>query len=120
MPDRAEGEQPRPEVVQAVSDALMSLAPSRLEAIEGSITPAEQAQAEHLFAAELEASQDYRDRRIRAWQILSEQPWPEEATWRQIFDLLTPRAAALGDLYEALPDGARAEYDRRYGCPLAT
>ncbi len=93
MPDSAEGAQPRPEVVQAISDALMSLDLARLTAIEGTITPAELMQAEQLFAAELEASQDYRDRRIRAWQILARQPWPEEATWPQVFDLLTPERA---------------------------
>ena len=38
--------------------------------------------------------------------------------WADLFDSLAPeRAAQLGTLYDALPDGARAEYDRRYGRP---
>jgi hypothetical protein len=38
--------------------------------------------------------------------------------WADLFDSLAPeRAAQLGALYDALPDGARAEYDRRYGHP---
>ncbi len=40
------------------------------------------------------------------------------AGWADLFDSLAPeRAVQLGTLYEALPDGARAEYDRRYGRP---
>ena len=36
----------------------------------------------------------------------------------ELFDHLTPeRAAALEDLYDVLPDGARAEWDSRYGRP---
>jgi hypothetical protein len=40
------------------------------------------------------------------------------SSWEQLFDDLTPdRAARLGELYDVLPDGARTEYDRRYGRP---
>lgn len=39
-------------------------------------------------------------------------------TWANLFDGLTAeRAVRLRDLYDALPDGARAESDRRYGYP---
>jgi hypothetical protein len=41
-----------------------------------------------------------------------------EVTWADLFNGLTPdRAEQLRDLYGALPDGARDEYDRRYGRP---
>jgi hypothetical protein len=39
-------------------------------------------------------------------------------TWHNLFDGLSPEhVSQLRDLYDALPDGARAEYDRRYGQP---
>lgn len=50
--------------------------------------------------------------------MLVAREWPSPPTWGQLFDDLTPeRAARLGELYDALPDGARVEYDRRYGRP---
>lgn len=115
-------DQPRPHVVDAVYSALVKMDLSSLNALERAgtqITAAERAAAENLYAASLTASRDHRTRWLRAMQVLlgdrkltGEPPWPE------LFDGLSPDAAAeLRDLYDALPDGARAEYDRRYGAP---
>ena len=64
------------------------------------------------------ASQEHGQRRREVWQVLIARDWPSPPSWEQLFDDLTPeRAARLGSLYDALPEGARAEYDRRYGRP---
>lgn len=42
----------------------------------------------------------------------------EGTSWADLFDSLQPgQVAELRGLYDAMPDGARAEYDRRYGRP---
>lgn len=82
------------------------------------ITPAERKQADDLVLAALLASDHHRGRQVEVWDVLIARQWSSPPTWAQLFEDLTPeRAARLRDLYDALPDGARAEYDRRYGPP---
>jgi predicted Zn-dependent peptidase len=82
------------------------------------ITPAERRRADELFLASMIASEDYQERQVEVWGILVTRQWPSPPTWQQLFDDLTPeRAARLGERYDALPDGARIEYDKRYGRP---
>ena len=112
---------PRPEVIQAVLSALTDMDPAKLAPLqETGITAVERKQAEELFATTMLATSDHRRRRVEAWEVLIGREWPAPPTWQEMFDELTPeRAGRLRELYDALPDGARAEYDRRYGRPEA-
>jgi hypothetical protein len=114
-----EPEQVRPEVVQAVFDALSTMDLAKLAPLaETGITPAERRQAEDLWLASQLASEDYREHQAEVWEVLIARQWSSPPSWEQLFDDLTPeRAARLRDLYDALPDGARAEFDKRYGRP---
>ncbi len=116
---RHEEPEPRPDVVQAYFTALTDMDPGKLAPLEDlGITAAERRQAEALFAASLEAGLDQRKRKLQALHVLIGDRKLDGASWADLFDGLTPdRAARLRDLYDALPDGARAEYDRRYGYP---
>ena len=60
---------------------------------------------------------DDHQREFKAIKLLAGDRQLANATgWPDLFDGLTPdRIARLRDLYYALPEGARAEYDRRYG-----
>lgn len=112
----------RPEVVDAVYGALLKMDPASLRELEASgtgITAAERAAGEQLYAASLLASQDHRSRRLRAMQVLfGGRQNAAGASWAELFGDLSPAGAAeLRDLHDALPDGARAEFDRRYGPP---
>jgi hypothetical protein len=112
----------RADVVQAVFEAIYTMdlvKVSRLaELAQTGITPGERRQADELLLAAMIASQDYRDRRAEAWDVLISRQWSSPPTWEQLFDDFTPeRAARLGELYDVLPDGARLEYDKRYGRP---
>lgn len=102
-------------------DALMSMDAARLEALGHSgspATPVERRRAEERFAAALLAGEIDQDPRAQVWHVLFTRQWESPPTFEQLFDDLTPeRAARLGELYEALPEGARAEYDRRYEPP---
>jgi hypothetical protein len=120
----SEPEQVRPEVVQVLFDALMDMDLGKLALLyEMGITQAERWQAEDLFLAAMLASMDHRSRRVETFEVLladrsAARPLAATTTWAELFDDLTlERAARLRDLYDALPDGARAEYDRRYGRP---
>lgn len=110
---------PRPEVIQAVLSALIDMDPAKLAPLrETGITAVERKQAEELFATTMLATADHRQRQIEAWEVLIGRDWPAPPTWQEMFDELTlERADRLRELYDALPDGARAEYDRRYGHP---
>jgi len=112
--------QPRPDVVQALFSALIDMDPGELAKLAGAgITPDERRQAEDLFAASIAASLPQRERFAEAMRVLiGDRKLQEGTTWQDLFDSLTPeRTAALRDLYDALPDGARAEWDNRYGRP---
>jgi hypothetical protein len=109
----------RPEVVQAIFSALIDMDPARLAPLaELGIAPAERKEAEDLYLASMIARSDHLDRKGEVWELLISREWSSPPTWEQLFDELSPeRAARLGELYDALPDGARIEYDRRYGRP---
>jgi hypothetical protein len=112
----------RPDVVEALLSALIDMDPARLAPLAGAaVTTAERKQAEDLFLASMLASAGHRERQTEAWDILITRKWPSPPTWDQLFDDLTPeREARLAELYDALPDGARTEYDKRYGRPAGT
>lgn len=121
MPEH-DAEQPpvRPEVVQAIFSALIDMDPDKLAPLEaGGITPAERQQAEQLFLASFPAIMDQRERWLEAMQVLiGDRKLTEGTSWADLFDRLDAgRLGQIRDLYDALDDGARAEYDRRYGRP---
>jgi hypothetical protein len=109
----------RPEVVEAIHRAVTTGDPTALEPLSGlRITPAERTAVDDLILSSLEAGADHRDRVDRAWSLLIRRGWESPPSWEQLFDEVTPEVQVqLGELYDALPDGARAEYDRRYGRP---
>lgn len=109
----------RPEVTEALLRALKEEDSAKLAELEAGITPDERKRAQFLLLAT--AIESRLDREIEALDVLRAQHWPPGSTWAELFDDLTPeRAARLGELYDALPDSARAEYDRRYGRPEGT
>lgn len=113
----------RPEAVQAIFDALNTMDPAKALALRefDYLTEAERDQARQLFLATGLASQDHRARVAEVWSLLISRQWEQPPSWQQLFDELTPeQVARLGDLYDAMPDPARAEYDRRYGRPDLT
>ncbi len=83
------------------------------------IAAAEYGQAEQLYHASMLASMDQRERWLEAMQVLtSSRKLSESTSWSDLFDSLGPDGASqLRGLYDAIPDGARAEWDRRYGRP---
>lgn len=111
---------PRPDIVQALFSALIDMNPGELAKIAAAgITPAERRQAEDLYTASIAASLPQRERFAEAMRVLiGDRKFPANVTWQEMFDTLTPqRAETLRGLYDALPDGGRAEWDRRYGKP---
>jgi hypothetical protein len=114
--------EPRPEVVQAIFSALIDMDPGKLAPLQEAgimITPAEREQAEGLYHASMLASMDQRERWLEAMQVLtSNRKLTGGTSWSDLFDSLGPEhASQLRGLYDAMPDGARAEYDRRHGRP---
>jgi hypothetical protein len=114
--------QPRPEVVEAIFSALTDMDPSKLDVLSESgvqITPTERAAANDLYLASLIAGIGHKERWLQAMQILlGDHRRTVPPSWAELFDELTAdRAAQLRNLYDDLPDGARAEYDRRHGRP---
>jgi hypothetical protein len=112
----------RPDVVQAVFSALIDMDPDKLTPLEAAgirITPAEREQADKLYHASMLASMHQRERWLKAVQVLtSSRKLSEDTSWSDLFDSLGPEhASQLRELYDAMPDGARTEYDRRYGRP---
>jgi hypothetical protein len=122
MDSTAPGGSVRPDIVQAVYSALFEVNPARLLALEAAgehVTAAERAAAENLFLESMMASLDHHERTLQAMKVLfGERKFTGRPSWADLFDGLSPDdAAGLRDLYDALPDGARAEYDQRYGHP---
>lgn len=122
MADSDNGPEIRPEVVGAVFQALTSgdlAALATLEAGNGTITPAEHAAAENLYLATAPSDLDHRLRKVRAITLLAGPGGlTGNPTWADLFDRFSAdRLPELTALYDGLPDGARAEYDRRYGLP---
>ena len=112
----------RPEVVQAIYSALVDMNPAPLQQLLSDgvvVTASEKMEAENLFLASMIATRGFRDRESEVWETLVARKWERPpADWAELFDDLSPeRASRLGELYDALPEGARQEYDRRYGKP---
>ena len=106
----------RPHVVAAIVAALTATDPAGLPA---DATRAEKDSAQDLFFTRTAAERDQRDRQSRAWELLLTRSYAEPPTWDRLFDDLTAGAATeLGELFDALPEGAQAEYARRYGAPV--
>jgi hypothetical protein len=119
MPENDADQPPvRPEVVQAIFSALTDMDPGRLAPLLAAgigITPAERKQADELYLASILASHDHRERWLRTVEILiGDRKFSSPPSWPELFDGLSREGAAeLRDLYDAMSDGARAEYDRR-------
>ncbi|GAA4742337.1 hypothetical protein GCM10023328_24530 [Modestobacter marinus] len=110
-------EQVRPDVVAAIVTALEETDPSNLPA---DATRAEKDAAKDRYLSNLVAGRAQRERQTRAWELLLTRSHDEPPSWRQLFDEL-PQSSVdqLADLYDALPEGAQAEYARRYGAPVS-
>lgn len=69
--------------------------------------------------ASMLASMDQRERWLEAMQVLlGNRKLTEGTSWPDLFYGLSPeRVSQLRGLYDAISDGARAAYDRRYGRP---
>jgi len=109
----------RPEVVEAIVRAMTQRNPAvLLEIAHLGVTPAERRAADDLMLATITATSDHQARIVKAMELLLHRRWDSPPTWEQLFDDVTPEIQAqLEDLYDAMPDGARVEYDRRYGRP---
>ena len=107
----------RPEVVAAIVTALQETDPTNLPA---DATRAEKDAAKDRYLSGLVAERAQRERQTRAWELLLTRSYDEPPSWRQLFDELPESSLSqLGELYDALPEGAQAEYARRYGAPLS-
>jgi len=110
-------EQVRPEVVAAIVTALQETDPSNLPA---DATRAEKDAAKDRYLSGLVAERAQRERQTRAWELLLTRSYDEPPSWRQLFDELPESSLSqLGELYDALPEGAQAEYTRRFGAPVS-
>ncbi|TFV49525.1 hypothetical protein [Blastococcus sp. TF02A-35] len=110
----------RADVVQVLIDLVIAPSPDVLRRMQllDRVTDAEQRAANDLILAALLASQDHRDRGMQVWDILLRRQWDSPPSWIQLFDELEERHVdQLRELYDVLPDGARHEFDRRYGRP---
>src|SRR3954453_4136950 len=105
----------RPDVVEAIVAVLKGGDAADLPA---GATAAEKAAAKDSYLSEFVAERGKRDRQSQAWELLLTRSYDETPTWGQIFDDLDPSVhTELGELFDALPAGAREEYVRRYGEP---
>jgi hypothetical protein len=111
-----ESEQVRPEVVAAIVTALEQTDPSNLPA---DATRAEKDAAKDRYLSSLVAGRAQRERQTRAWELLLTRSHDDAPSWAQLFDELPESSLAeLGELYDALPEGAQTEYTRRFGTPV--
>jgi hypothetical protein len=105
----------RPEVVEAIVGVLRGGDPA---ALPPGATSAEKAAAKDAYLSEFLAERGKRDRQSQAWELLLTRSYDEPPTWGRIFDDLDPAVhTELGELFDALPAGAKEEYVRRYGEP---
>ena len=124
------GDEPeiRPEVVQAIFSAMANNNSAKLnDLLRSGVTTGEYLQAMNQYGESpsgdspsgesAHVAPDNHQREFEAIKLLAGARLLADATgWPDLFDGLTPeRVAQLRDLYNALPEGARAEYDRRYG-----
>src|SRR3954464_3748727 len=115
--DMSSTEQVRPEVVAAIVRALQETDPSNLPA---DATRAEKDAAKDQYLSGMVAVRAPRDRRPRAGELLLTRSHEDPPSWQQLFDELPESSISeLGELYDALPEGARAESPRRFGAPVS-
>lgn len=115
-PDQVGPEQVRPEVVAAIVAALKETDPSILPA---DATRAEKDAAKDGYLSGLVAGRPQRERQTRAWELLLNRSYDDPPSWTQLFDELPDSShSELGELYDALPEGAQTEYVRRFGAPV--
>ena len=113
----SETEQVRPEGVAAIVTALQHTDPSNLPE---DATRAEKDAAKDQYLSGMVADRAQRDRQHRAWELLLTRGHEEPPSWQSLFDELPESSISqLGELYDALPEGAQAEYARRYGAPVS-
>lgn len=113
--------EPRVEVIEALCKAMREHDDELLAAMPDA-TKAERAKAADLAAAW--KADDIISRQDEVWALL----YPESSAatgatfeFGALFDSASPEVLArLGELYDDLPPGAQAEYDRRYGKPQRT
>ncbi|MDT0277431.1 MULTISPECIES: hypothetical protein [Blastococcus] len=111
----SEDTQVRPDVVEAIVGVLKG---GDAAALPEGATSAEKAAAKDSYLSEFVAERGKRDRQSQAWELLLTRSYDEPPTWGRIFDDLDPAVhSELGDLFDALPEGAKEEYVRRYGEP---
>jgi hypothetical protein len=111
-----ESEQVRPEVVAAIVAALKDTDPSNLPA---DATRLEKDTAKDEYLSGVVAGRALRERQTRAWELLLTRSHDDPPSWSQLFDELPESSLAqLGDLFDALPEGAQKEYTRRFGAPV--
>ena len=111
-------EQVRPEVVAAIVTALQETDPSNLPA---DATRAEKDAAKDQYLSGMVAERAQRDRQTRAWELLLTRSHDDPPSWSVLFDELPESSLSeLGELYDALPEGAQAEYARRFGTPASS
>jgi hypothetical protein len=107
----------RPEVVAAIVTALQETDPSNLPP---DATRAEKDAAKDSYLSGMVADRAQRDRQTRAWELLLTRAHQDPPSWSQLFDELPESSLGeLGELYDALPEGAQAEYARRFGTPVS-
>jgi hypothetical protein len=107
----------RPEVVAAIVTALQETDPSNLPA---DATRAEKDAAKDQYLSGMVAVRAQRDRQTQAWELLLTRSHDDPPSWRQLFDELPASSLSqLGELFDALPEGAQAEYTRRFGAPVS-
>jgi hypothetical protein len=110
-------EQVRPEVVAAIVTALQETDPSNLPA---DATRAEKDAAKDSYLSGMVADRTQRDRQTEAWELLLTRSHDEPPSWRTLFDELPESSISqLAELFDALPEGAQAEYTRRFGAPVS-
>jgi hypothetical protein len=133
MPESLPGESElRPDIVRAIIRAMADNDSATLnDLLRGGVTTAEYVAAMNAYGEgttvvdvvadvpEPPSRRDRSDRDFEVVKLLVGERMPEGATgWPDLFDALPlGRLPQLHELYDALPDGARAEYDRRFGPP---
>ena len=111
----------RSEVVQAIVAAVANPSPAALQQLAAleSITPEERAAADSLTLSLLPIQGERDARTFEVLAILwGESPGAAQKSWSQLFDEVTEADVDwLRNLYDAMPDEARMEFDSRYGRP---
>ena len=108
----------RPDVVEAIVAVLKGADPSELPA---SATKEEKDAAKDQYLSGMVAERAQRDRQTRAWELLLTRSHDDPPSWSVLFDELPESSLSeLGELYDALPEGAQAEYARRFGTPASS